>query len=289
MHWLLRLYPRSWRERYEEEMLAVLEDHKITAATVVDLVIGAIDANFNYEGTSEGVVKMVNRMRSGIVMFFCSFMLFGVGWSLLQRNPVNTLLADPPFHPGFIVVNISIFLLGCFAFLAFVLGGLPVFLVSVKHAFKKKQKDVLAPLSVAVTCLILFALSMGVLADWHHLPYAKDHLLSFLIAYFSVFLVLLLIGTIAVSLMITRTEFQLAHLKFAFIPEIVILFCMVVSVVMKAAYIIALIAQAAQLSNYQYAGSLIYVMGIAMMALAAIFAAMGLKRGMIKEIGQLAH
>jgi len=33
MRWLLRLYPRAWRERYEEEMLAVLEEHKMTVAT----------------------------------------------------------------------------------------------------------------------------------------------------------------------------------------------------------------------------------------------------------------
>lgn len=41
---LLRLYPRAWRERYEDEMLAVLEEHDVTLATHVDLLRGAVDA-----------------------------------------------------------------------------------------------------------------------------------------------------------------------------------------------------------------------------------------------------
>ncbi|GHO81877.1 hypothetical protein KSD_96480 [Ktedonobacter sp. SOSP1-85] len=44
---LLRLYPRAWRERYEEEMLAVLEQHTITPATIFDLLLGAIDARLD--------------------------------------------------------------------------------------------------------------------------------------------------------------------------------------------------------------------------------------------------
>lgn len=41
---LLRLYPRAWRERYEAEMLALLEEHDVTLATRLDLLLGAFDA-----------------------------------------------------------------------------------------------------------------------------------------------------------------------------------------------------------------------------------------------------
>ncbi|GHO71538.1 hypothetical protein KSC_104300 [Ktedonobacter sp. SOSP1-52] len=44
---LLRLYPRAWRERYEEEMLAVLEQHIITPLTIFDLLLGALDARLD--------------------------------------------------------------------------------------------------------------------------------------------------------------------------------------------------------------------------------------------------
>src|SRR5262245_17448895 len=41
---LLRLYPRAWRERYEAEMMALLEEHDVTLATRLDLLRGAFDA-----------------------------------------------------------------------------------------------------------------------------------------------------------------------------------------------------------------------------------------------------
>lgn len=45
--WMLRLYPPAWRERYEAEMIALLEQHEITFWTVVDLLIGALDARLD--------------------------------------------------------------------------------------------------------------------------------------------------------------------------------------------------------------------------------------------------
>ncbi|HEY7415989.1 MAG TPA: hypothetical protein VH593_12400 [Ktedonobacteraceae bacterium] len=42
MHWILRFYPLQWRERYEQEMLSVLEEHHITLLTVFDLLFGAL-------------------------------------------------------------------------------------------------------------------------------------------------------------------------------------------------------------------------------------------------------
>ncbi|GHO48077.1 hypothetical protein [Ktedonospora formicarum] len=44
---LLKLYPRTWRERYEDEMLAVLEQHDATPMTLLDLLFGAIDARLD--------------------------------------------------------------------------------------------------------------------------------------------------------------------------------------------------------------------------------------------------
>lgn len=45
--WILHLYPRAWRERYEPEMLALLEEHSITFFTGLDLLIGALDARID--------------------------------------------------------------------------------------------------------------------------------------------------------------------------------------------------------------------------------------------------
>ena len=44
---LLALYPRSWRDRYEAEVTAVLELHRIRLATLADLVAGAVEARLH--------------------------------------------------------------------------------------------------------------------------------------------------------------------------------------------------------------------------------------------------
>ena len=44
---LLWLYPRAWRRRYGEEMEALLEETRPTAAAVMDLLRGALDAQLH--------------------------------------------------------------------------------------------------------------------------------------------------------------------------------------------------------------------------------------------------
>jgi len=42
--WFLRLYPRAWRERYGEELLALVGERRLTVRDVIDLIAGAVDA-----------------------------------------------------------------------------------------------------------------------------------------------------------------------------------------------------------------------------------------------------
>ena len=44
---LLRLYPRAWRNRYGDEMQALLAVEKLSLRTATDLLAGAIDARIN--------------------------------------------------------------------------------------------------------------------------------------------------------------------------------------------------------------------------------------------------
>lgn len=280
MRWLLRLYPRDWRDRYEEEMLEVLEQHKITPATVLDLLLGALDANWNYSGFNEGVTWMVNRLRSSVVMVFCAFMVFGVGWGLRQRlnDPLPLFNHAAQSHPALGVMFHAIFVAGCIAFLAFLAGGLPLLFISVRRALHNKQKNILLPFTIAVSCLVVFVAATFSLAVWHPL----HHFGVVLFGYLALSAALLIVGTVMVSLMITRTEFKLSELKFTFIPKIVILFCMVVSVVLSVILIIMVTAYAPQLFVSQDVGSPLFTTGIILMALGAVFASMGLRRGMIK-------
>src|SRR5262249_29755381 len=43
MTWLLRLYPRPWRDRYADEVAEILATHAFSFATAIDLIAGALD------------------------------------------------------------------------------------------------------------------------------------------------------------------------------------------------------------------------------------------------------
>ena len=50
MSLLIRLYPRPWRERYGDELAALLEDRPPGPSDVLDLVLGAFDAHLHRRG-----------------------------------------------------------------------------------------------------------------------------------------------------------------------------------------------------------------------------------------------
>jgi hypothetical protein len=64
--WLVRLYPRIWRERYEEEFVALLEQYPPTLMDILDIVLGALDAHLNPRSGNERTV-MLNKMRAATI------------------------------------------------------------------------------------------------------------------------------------------------------------------------------------------------------------------------------
>ena len=44
---LLRLYPQAWRERYGDELLALLQDRPASLTDHLDLIRGALDARLH--------------------------------------------------------------------------------------------------------------------------------------------------------------------------------------------------------------------------------------------------
>ena len=53
--WVLRLFPRAWRERYEEEFQALLEEYDPSAADTFDILKAAGDAQFRYRQLPENL------------------------------------------------------------------------------------------------------------------------------------------------------------------------------------------------------------------------------------------
>ena len=49
-HLLIRLYPARWRERYGDELAAILDDRPVGPFDAADLLLGALDAHLHLRG-----------------------------------------------------------------------------------------------------------------------------------------------------------------------------------------------------------------------------------------------
>jgi hypothetical protein len=97
---LVRLYPRAWRDRYEEEFLALLAERPPTLGDLVDTIRGAVDAHLNPQGEVEptpwthrlpGLLGLIaGAMWSAVVLAFV-FWQDGA-WAVAMLIPVSLFL-----------------------------------------------------------------------------------------------------------------------------------------------------------------------------------------------------
>ena len=67
---LVGCYPRRWRERYGEEMLDVLDQHRPGARTVVNLAASALGAHLDPAYRMEGL-SMIRRHKKWLARRCC--------------------------------------------------------------------------------------------------------------------------------------------------------------------------------------------------------------------------
>ena len=81
IQWMVRLYPRAWRDRYEDEFLAVLEQHRPNLKTCLDIALNAFDAHFEPTSWSERSLipvdptKRLRRSSGTIILAFMAMLL----------------------------------------------------------------------------------------------------------------------------------------------------------------------------------------------------------------------
>lgn len=76
--WMLRLYPPAWRERYEAEMVVLLEQHAITFWTVLDLLVGALDARLDPHYRRARQLLPLRRFQSSWRLLVAGFVVFWI-------------------------------------------------------------------------------------------------------------------------------------------------------------------------------------------------------------------
>jgi hypothetical protein len=167
--WLVKLYPRSWRERYEEEMLALLEQHRSTPLTFIDLALGALDARLQSPLDAGRFLPMVNRQRKMTLAVFQAWVAYVVAglvfYGALDDNPLTQMArTSPGLQWSVYVVQAG----AALSLLAMLAGALPIGFAVLRQSLAAKRRDVLFLMfGVPLLCLgvlMIYAAAMFVLS-----------------------------------------------------------------------------------------------------------------------------
>jgi hypothetical protein len=161
MKWILALYPLAWRQRYQEEMLALLEQHQITWRTVVDLLLGAVvarlDPYFKAASASATTVKTL-RLRRAHGTILLAFPLLVLCHLLVLDGLDDVFDTWNRGHASlwrFKAVSGAITAIG---FIALFVTGLWLALILAKQAAQEHGKRLVLPLGGLVVAMTLYGI-----------------------------------------------------------------------------------------------------------------------------------
>jgi len=152
---LVRLYPRAWRARYEEETVTLLDQQHASLKGSVDLVRGAVDAHRHPHFVTGRRPSMAARLRASASAVFCAYVGFALAYGFLQK------LADPqaPFdavaaaHTPVGLAFTAIVVGFAVALLAILVGGAPIGYAVVTQAIAARRRDILSLCAVPLVAL----------------------------------------------------------------------------------------------------------------------------------------
>lgn len=157
--WLLRLYPRRWRIRYEDEFLAMLELRNGSLLDLIDIVHGAVDAHHHpqvpdtAQTTFEGIPPMLQTHRRTAILVFCAyigFFIVGLGFQNMTNDDYFTSVMT--YHSELSASYTTMLVSFLLALLAIAVGGIPIAFVAIRQSAKTARKNLLF-FTVPLFCL----------------------------------------------------------------------------------------------------------------------------------------
>jgi hypothetical protein len=158
-HDLLRLYPAAWRTRYQEEMEALLDQHTVTLATLLDLLWGALDARLDPAFATERMFHPMSRIRASLIAVFCAYAFFYLGAMGFARltDPQAPFDAAGRAYPTILVLFRVSILAPQLGLAILLLGGAPVVLDIIWRAWRARNWRTLAFFATPPLLLIICA------------------------------------------------------------------------------------------------------------------------------------
>jgi hypothetical protein len=247
---LVGLYPRAWRERYEEEFVAMLEQRAASVSDLVDVAFGVLDAWARPQVVSEGGRLVISRMRStllAVLWAWVGFVAAGVGFQKMAEYEefVGAARENPVVGISFETVVVG----AVVALAAIVAGGTPIAFAAVRAALGEGRRDV--PLLLCVPLLsaaafVGYVLVLGEVIYPSLGPLAVHDAVN--VALFlslgGAFLVAAAASAGAVSVAVSRCEIGARIYRFALFPGVLAALAMGVVFVATVVWGLALRAQA---------------------------------------------
>jgi hypothetical protein len=249
--WLLvHLYPRAWRERYEEEFVAMLEQSGISITDFFDVALGAMDAWSRPQVLYKGRLVMAAMMRGSVLAVLWAWVglvIAGVGF---QKMTEYDDFVEAARGDTLVGVSFDAVVVGAVVALAAVAAGiLPLAFAALRKALAEGRKDVPLLLCVPPLCgagfvgyvLVLTRViepAVGSIAAQG----AVDVALFFSLV--GVFLLAALASAAAFTAAVRRVETGGRTLRFALYPAAVAAAAMVVVLVGTTVWGVTLRAQA---------------------------------------------
>lgn len=174
---LLWLYPKAWRERYGEEMAALLDETPPSVSATLDLLRGALAAYVRPLAATVPAARARGTIAQ-VLGCFIVFCIFGAGFAKTTENFDYT----EHLHPLLGAAHSVILITAIVAAAGLVLAAAPLASVSLTAARRTREPRLIALLAVPVVALGAFAGSVGLLAWWlnahHHRAGAGGWLLA---------------------------------------------------------------------------------------------------------------
>lgn len=288
--WLVALYPEAWRERYEEEFLALLEECPLSFTNLFDVLVSALDTHLHSTAIFGRMLTMLQRLRSTAITVFCAYIVFvlaGLGYWNMTEDYVDRLNVHPALAISYYALQAGA-IIGLLAVMA---GGLPIALAVAWRAFVTRRWRPLLllavpPISLAVFIgYTIFILQLSqMLANAGH-PHPFNRLIG--LSWIGLFHLAAAVSTTAVVVAVRQSEISLSLFQFARIPAVLATLSMAGMLVATIAWGVVLKVDAPQVFNGAYG---IYLIGanvavswlliIVVMAAATAVAAVSTWRGL---------
>ena len=291
---LVRLYPRAWRGRYEEEFLAMLEQGRWSIRDLFDVALGVVDAWLRPQVVYEGRLVMVSRIRGSVLAVlwaWAGMVVAGVGFRKLTEYDDFVRAARDNMLVG---VAFDAVIVGAVVALAAVtVGGAPVSFAALRKAFAEGRKDV--PLLLCMPPLIGAGFVGYVLVLVKVIYPAVGSVsvhgtvnVALFLSLVGAFVLAALASAWAVTAAVRRVEVEARALRFALYPAAIAAAAMAVVLVGTTVWGLGLLAQAPALfsgdggilATPTYATWLVIVVVMAVSTVVAVVASIrGLRAG----------